>query len=254
MALVRRAFSTVELVIYISLLAVVVMVGASIFKLSQRTTETTNSNYFLNADAETAVSWLRRDLQQAALVTIQTYPATRSSEPPGISFCSALESDNVKKLDANDEGHPSWHNHVYYTLKRGREAQVGTLMRWSVPLAEQAPLIPTLAPLLPSALNSPERKPIHNRVLMPNQELFGVAQPDGKIDQFGGFRLRFVRRDQAGKRQLVDTNPSSQVTAQKSRNFVGTTRLVEVELKFLTSANSGKLSFYSLRFSVFCRH
>jgi type II secretory pathway pseudopilin PulG len=246
MALNRKGMTMIELVIYIALAAVVAIVSGSLFVLAKRSTENTNANYFLNADAETAVSWLRRDLQQSCLATIQNYPHTLSSQAPGISFCSALQPDDVKRLDVGDNGNPKWRNHVYYTLQPVRD-KVGKLVRWSQPTAANSLTVPTLAPLLPSAIVSSSSRTIHNRVIMPNQELYGVGNPDGKIDEHGGFRLQFVRRTEP---RLSDENPAIVSARPGSSDFRGNTRLVQVELKFFTSTSSGKPSFYSLRFRV----
>lgn len=246
MALKSKGTTMIELVIYTALAAVVAIVCGSLFVLAKRSTANTEANYFLNADAETAVSWLRRDLQQSCLATIRNYPHTSSSQAPGISFCSALQSDDVKRLDVGDNGNPRWRNHVYYTLQPLRD-NVGKLVRWSQPTAADSLTVPSLAPLLPGSIVASTSRSIHTRVLMPNQDLYGVANPDGKIDEHGGFRLQFVRRTEP---KLSDENPAIVSARPGSLDFRGNTRLVQLELKFFTSTNTGKPSFYSLRFRV----
>jgi type II secretory pathway pseudopilin PulG len=241
----------VELIIYIALAAVVAMVGGSLFLLTQRSTENTNANYFLNADAETAVAWLRRDLQQSALASIQNYPATVKDQPPGISLCSALPSDDVKRVDANENGHPNWHSHVYYTLQPNHD-QVGKLVRWSQATPGEtlaAPAFPTLAPVLPSAVVRESSRVVHSRVLMPNQKLYKVQD----IDEYGGFRLQFVRIDAQGVETLSNDNPAAISAKKNSPDFRDNTRLLQLELKFLTGTTS-KPSFYSLRMRICPRY
>lgn len=252
MALKVRGMTLIELVIYIAMAAVVAIVAGSLFVLARNTTESTNSNYFLSADTETAVAWLRRDLQQCSLASIQSFPG-EGKGTPGASFCSALQSEDVKRIDANDSGHPNWHNHVYYTLV-GTDKTTGKLVRWSQPTSADAFQFPTLAPLQPTAVVSATSRAIHTRVLMPNQELYGVGNPDGKIDGHGGFHLQFVRQSENdGSETLSDTNPSAPELLKKG-DFRSNTRLVQLELKFFTSSSTGKPSFYSLRFRVCPRY
>ncbi len=252
MALNRsKAMALIELVIYIALSAAVILVAGSLFLLMRRTTETTNSNYFLNADAESAVAWLRRDLKQACLSSIQTYPSLNRSEAPGFSLCSSLDSGDVKKISSNDSGTPRWTTHVYYTLQPNR-GNVGRLVRWSQPVAQGSLNVPTLAPMLPSAVVKASSRTIHSRVVMPNQQLFGVGNPDGTIDQHGGLRLQFVRRSTSspGAEELSDENPALVSQRKGSQDFRGNTRLLHVELKFFSGSSTGKPSFYSLRFRI----
>ena len=256
MALKRRGMTYIELIIYIALTAVFFVVAGSLFMLAKNSTANTNANYFLNADAETAVAWLRRDLQQSCLATVQNYPASKSGEAPGLSLCSALQSDDVKRLDANENGQPNWHNHVYYTLQPLRD-KVGKLVRWSQSTATStlaSPSTPTLAPALPSAIVASSRRTVHSRVLMPNQQLYGVSNPAGKIDEYGGFRVQFVRLNERGEESLSDQSPATVSAKKNSQDFRGNTKLVQVELKFYTSTNTGKPSFYSLRMRVCPRY
>ena len=256
MALKKTGMTYIELIIYIALTAVVAIVGGSLFVLAKNSTESTNANYFLNADAETAVAWLRRDLQQCCLATIQNYPTVQAGQAPGISLCSVLQADDVKRLDANDSGQPNWHNHVYYTLQPNKD-KVGKLVRWSQPTPAAtlaAPSVPTLAPALPGAMVASASRTVHSRVVMPNQQIYGVANPAGNIDQYGGFHLQFVRRTEQGDEDLIEDNPAVVSARKKSKDFRSNTRLVQVELKFYTSSNTGKPSFYSLRFRVCPRY
>lgn len=241
----RRAGMTyIELIIYVALSAVVMAVAGSLFMLAKRSSENTNANYFLSSDTETAVAWLRRDLQQCCLATLQ-------SSPQGISMASALDSKEVRRIDVNEDGHPNWRNHVYYTLQP-RDKTVARLIRWNQATATEAPRLPTLAPGQPQAVVKASSRTIHTRVLMPNQELYGVGNPDGKIDAYGGLHLQFVRRSgPQAEDVLSDVNPA---VASAQGNIQSDTRLVQVELKFFISTGTGKPSFYSLRFRVCPRY
>jgi len=249
----RRAMTYVELIIYVALAATLALLSGSLFLLSRRNAENTNANYFLTADTESAAAWLRRDLQQCALATIQVYPAGQAGQPPGASWCSALNPEDVKQIDANETGNPNWRNHVYYTLQPLKD-NVGKLVRWSSPTAADALTTPTLAPLLPSAIVASRSRSVHTRVLLPNQTTFGVGS-DAQTDEHGGFRIRFVRRQgEDGEESLSDQNPATASLDASGNQFASNTRLVEVELKFFTSTSTGKPSFYSLRFRVCPRY
>jgi type II secretory pathway pseudopilin PulG len=247
----RSGFTQVEMVIYVALTAVVFALVGSLFKLAKNTSQNADANYFLSADAETCVAWLRRDLQQCSLQTIQNYPAasTSNSQPPGISMCSALETNNAARIYANDQGNPYWNNHVYYTLQP-LKGNTGKLVRWINPTATNSTDAASLAPLLPNQIVQKGSRVVHSRVLMPNQKLWGVDNKNGTIDNHGGFALRFVRQDANGVETLSDESPAVVSAKKGSQEFRNNTKLVELELKFYTDNNAGKPSFYSLRFRV----
>ncbi len=245
----RSGFTQVEMVIYVALTAVVFALVGSLFKLAKNSSQNADANYFLSADAETCVGWLRRDLQQCSLQSIQNYPAVKSSEPPGISLCSALETSTATRIYANDQGNPYWKNHVYYTLQP-LKGNTGKLVRWIQPTAANATDTSTLAPLLPSQVVQTASRVVHSRVLMPNQKIWGVDDKNGTIDEHGGFALRFVRQDANGNESLSDESPALFSAKKGSQDFRGNTKLVEVEVKFYTDNSTGKPSFYSLRFRV----
>ena len=248
----RRGFTQVEMVIYVALTAVVFALVGSIFKLAKNSSQNADANYFLSADAETCVSWLRRDLQQCSLQTIQNYPATNTnnSQAPGISMCSALEANNKDRIYANDQGNPYWNSHVYYTLQPTSKGNTGKLVRWVAPSASNTTDVATLAPLLPNQVVQKSSRVVHGRVLMPNQKLWGIDNKNGTIDNHGGFALRFVRQDANGNETLSDESPAVVSAKKGSQEFRGNTKLVELELKFFTDNSTGKPSFYSLRFRV----
>lgn len=248
----RYGFTQVEMVIYVALTAVVFALVGSLFKLAKNSTQNADANYFLSADAETCVAWLRRDLQQCSLQSIQNYPSgsTSKSQAPGISLCSALETNNLARIYANDQGNPYWNNHVYYTLQP-LKGNTGRLVRWIQPTtAGNSTDTPTLAPLLPAQVVAKSSRVVHSRVLMPNQKLWGVDNKTGTIDEHGGLALRFVRQDAQGNETLSDDSPAVFSAKKGSQDFRNNTKLVELELKFFTDNSSGKPSFYSLRFRV----
>ena len=248
----KRGMTYVEVIIYIALTCVTFMIVGSMFKLAKNSSQTADANYFLNADAETAVSWLRRDLQQSALESIQNYPtAANKTQAPGISLCSALDEKNAGRIYANDQGTPYWSNYVYYSLQP-LKGNTGKLVRWTQPSnSDPSKMVDTasIAPLLPSQIQGKNVRTVHSRVLMPNQQLWGVANPDGKIDEHGGFALRYVRQDAAGVETLSDDSPAV-FSAKGGTEYKDNTKLLELELKFFTDNSTGKPSFYSLRFRV----
>lgn len=247
----RFGFTQVEMVIYVALTGVVFALVGSLFKLAKNSSQNADANYFLSADAETCVAWLRRDLQQCSLQTIQNYPSasTTKSQAPGISLCSALEANNSARIYANDQGNPYWSNHVYYTLQP-LKGNTGKLVRWVQPAAAGAVDSATIVPLLPAQIVGNGSRVVHSRVLMPNQKLWGVDNKNGTIDEHGGFALRFVRQDAAGNETLSDDSPAIFSAKKGSQDFRSNTRLLELELKFFTDNSTGKPSYYSLRFRV----
>lgn len=250
---VIRGMTLIETVIYISLACITAVLVGTLFIMGRRNSENTNANYFLTSDTETAVGWLRRDLQNAALATIQSYPPDKPGEAPGASWCSALDPEEVRRLDANDSGNPNWRNHVYYTLQPNKD-QTGRLVRWSTPVAAGALTTPTLAPLLPTAAHNARSRPIHTRVVMPNAKFFGTGS-EVSVDEHGGFRLQFVRRkNEEGDETLSDESPREVSLQKNSTEFESNTRLVHLELKFYASTSTGKTSYYELRFRVCPRY
>ena len=261
MALRRRGMTITETVIYVAISCVLAVLVGSLFILARRNSENTNVNYFLTADTETAISWLRRDLQQSALTTIQVFPsASNSTQPPGASWASAMDAENPQQLEVNDTGNPNWRTHVYYTLQANKDNS-GKLVRWtrrsgpaagSTPTPGSEPLnTPTLGTLSPGSPSAPtSSRVVHNRVLMPNSKLFGVGS-DGSLDKHGGFRVQFVRRNREdGPETLSDDNPTVFSRQKNSNAFESNTRLVQVDLKFATSSSTGKGNFYAVTFRV----
>ena len=284
----RRGMTLIELLVTAALASMILGLIVSLFILARRTSAVTLANYFLSKETETALHYVRRDLQMTALPSITSYPlllgsGAASSEAPGMSMATALDPDDMGKLKINDKGYPEWGSYVFYTLTREGNGPTGSLVRW---VQKGSPLnqIPEPTSILPSARQGSSRV-ILRQVLLPQQTLPGLASST-RTDQFGGFRLSFVRQPQpvAGNvarvrfhltgitvpgqisgspgplisgdtAYLAHVNPQK-VTEGKASGLDATanTRLVEVELKVANPSDTGKFSYFSIQFRVCPRY
>lgn len=223
----------------------------ALFMTGRSTSEATTASYLVSGNAETALNWLRQDLKETALASLQTFPSSGSpGEPPGVSMVSAraFDEDRQGELLINEHGAPKWDQHVFYTLQVPAGATTGNLIRWEKEMSPKKNL-PTLASLRPSQLEGDHRRVLLHDVVAPGAKLQGVG-PTGSIDAgpAGGLRVEFVRRvgGEAGAEQLTSVNPSK-------GNPEDNTRLVEVELQVYHERGS-RPNFYSIRFRVAPRY
>lgn len=244
-----------ELVVYGALASLLLALLASLFVVGRRTSETTTANYFLSRDTETALNYLRRDLQQSALATL----GSQKTPEVAIWGASALQLDDTAKLAAGENGNPTWTNQFYYRIVPGQRPFTGAL--------ERGVLDSTLIPAAPANLGGSsaglavywdaaptqwgtqgkQKHMVLNNVLLPSVKLIELGS-SGVIDDYGGLRLRYVRRagGEGGAETLADANPRSNMA-----DFASNTKLVEVELKIMTTTSTGKPSYYSIK-SRFC--
>lgn len=241
-----RGFTLFEVAIYLFLFAVASGIVLALFMTGRSTSEATTASYLVSGNAETALNWLRQDLKETALASIQPYPSGGASEPPGVSMVNAraFAEDKQGELLINEHGAPKWDKHVFYTLQVPAGSRTGTLIRWEKEMSPKKNL-PTLASLRPSQLEGTHRRVMLHNVVAPGAKLPGVG-PTGTLDAgpFGGLRVQFVRRlgGEAGAEELTTVNPSK-------GNPEDNTRLVEVELQVYQERGS-RPNYYAIRFRV----
>ncbi|MEW6278186.1 MAG: hypothetical protein AB1758_06160 [Candidatus Eremiobacterota bacterium] len=238
----RPGFTLIEIILYSFLFVLGLMVVWSLFMMARRTQTSSFSSYVVGGNTETAFIMLRRDFRQTALSSIDAYPnALSASEPPGATMAGAVD----QTIQVNPYGVPRWDRHVGYTLVGKPGQQTGQLVRWEEAIATPD-FLPKLSPFKPSSQAGKVRTVLHN-VLMPNTKVQGLGgAPNYASDQYGGFRVQFVRRDggPAGAETLSSQNPSL------STDHASHTRLVEIELKILQKSGFGKADFYCMKIRV----
>ena len=114
----HRGFTMIELVVYFALSSIVLLTLVGIFKISNRSQQATYSSYLVGGRTYSALSVLRRDLQNTALSAIEAYPQKgSSSEPPGMSCPSpfGFSGDEKGQLQISPHGSPDWQKMVHYT-------------------------------------------------------------------------------------------------------------------------------------------
>ncbi|HXE73499.1 MAG TPA: hypothetical protein VNO81_12640, partial [Candidatus Nitrosotenuis sp.] len=195
-----------ELAVYMFLALVAAGLIVSLFVVGRRTSEATYSSYLVSRDTETAINWLREDLAQASLGSLRVYPSSASSgERPGVSMQSAVDYDDPSRLTISRQGSPRFASYVFYTLAP-TSGSTGGLVRWvSKPAGDQR--VPLPSTLLPSTVSDgTHQRTVLRDLVLPGVQVAGV----GKVDEFGGFRVRFVRRQggEAGPESLSDVNPA----------------------------------------------
>lgn len=247
----KRAFTLTEILIYAGLALVAGVILASVIKLSNSTRQATSSSYLVSGSTETAIAWLRRDINETALTSIQVYPnADVSSEAPGLSLVSARAYDPALKnrLLVNPWGAPRWDKFVFYTLETNGE-QTGDLVRWERNMPNKN-YLPAFADMLPGTLaEAAHRRVLLSHVLAPEQTVEGVG-PEGSVqtDAFGGFRAQFVARQggSGGEEYLTTRNP-------RRGDPRDNTRLLEVEFKLLHSGQRHP-DYYAIKFRAAARY
>lgn len=242
----RRGYTLMEMVVYMGLFAVTGLLLATIFTVSKRAQQSTTASYVVSGQTDTAMRFLRQDLQETVLTSVyaNTVPF------PYVSMCSARDMQTDPrvpgKLLISEYGVPRWRKHVYYGL-RPASGQTGSLVRWEVALTNDTRL-PQVAPAPTTASAIPgDARPILRNVLQPNQTVQGLPgfTPPGA---WGGFRAQFVRRSggEPGVETMANLGPSyNQAQAQDN------TRLVEIEMQILENEMKvAGTNFYTLRMRV----
>lgn len=268
----RRGMTYIEVLIYVVLAGMASLAVGAMFSLGRKTQNTTMSGYLVSGQADTALRWIRRDLQETAMVSIVTYPnADRPTQPPGCSFTSARELGNAQsgeaKLNVSQYAKPNWTKHVFYSLK-DKDGRRGDLIRWELPLTDaEKDFVPHTATTLPNAFTENKyRRVLLHDVLLANQKVPNLSSPgsvittpdatptpipngtDYQTDSHGGFRVMFVSRDggETGTESLTDVNPGDNSKAQQATDHAN---LVNVRLEILAD-DKFKPSFFQLEFKV----
>jgi len=255
----KRGFTLMELTVYMFLFVLAGMALYQLYTLGTKFSQSTLSSYLVSGDTETAIRWLRRDIQETALVSMRTYPGQDGpTEKPGCSFLSARNTTNEDpdNLNVSKYGTSLWTKYVFYSLVPSTD-RIGDLVRWEKALDKvDKDFIPhpvDLATTPSSGLSSKLRMVRLKQVLLPNVKVDGLAgQPGYQADEFGGFKVQYIRRKggEAGAEELTSVNPGDNPKAPKPED---NTSLISVELKILSNDKS-KPSFYDINFRVHPRY
>ena len=255
----RRGFTLIEVIVYLGLFLVIATLLAQVYSLSTQTQRTTASAYAVTGQTDTAMHWLRRDLQQTALASVRSYSGGAGSSAllsPAVTLASArvqAGSDLQSKLLISEYGAPGWAYHVFYGLPRKAGEQTGTLVRWESAYAPaDVNRIPQVATMPRAITQVVQPRVILHNVLCPGQKverLNGMAAGWPASD-WGGFRVEFVRRrgGEGGEEYFSPQNPSENVKEASDNS-----RLIEVELG-VCEPSMGAPNFYNLKFRICPRY
>lgn len=213
----RRAYTVVEVLVYLACFALVGTLLASIYRLLWRTEKTTEATYEVTGQAHSAVQSLRAELEETALGSVRWHAGSQS-----LSFCSAR--DQKGNLVTSEYGTPRWQKSVLY------QAQAQSLLRWEKGSTQTESRNPFVLDL-PVRWSPSEAKTVL-RDLTPS-----------------GFRVQFVQRERGeGPDQLVDTNP-----VFNQDKPVRNTRLIQVEFQ-IASGTPPRDNRYEIRWKVSPRY
>lgn len=268
----RRGMTYIEVLIYVVLAGMAALAVGALFSLGRKAQSTTMAGYLVSGQADTAIRWIRRDLQETAMVSIVTYPnADKPNQPPGCSFTSARDLGNIQsgeaKLNVSQYAKPFWRKHVFYSLK-DKDGRRGDLIRWELGLTDaEKDYVPHTATTLPNAFTeSKYRHVLLHDVLLANQKVANLSSPanaitapdasptpmpngtDYQTDKHGGFRVMFVKRagGESGQETLTDVNPGDNSKPQQASDHAN---LVNVRLEIL-SDDKHHPSFYQVELKV----
>lgn len=266
----RKAFTLMEVIIYMSVFALTGLLIATIFQVSRRAQSSSAAAYAVSGQTDTAIHWIRQDLQETVLGSIYSVPGS-TGMLPAVSMASSRTVDPTGsdaqrqgKLLISEYGVPLWRKHQLYGIRRKAGRPVGDLVRWDIAYTgddvdRRLPLVLPRGGFPSSAGNA--RIILHN-VLLPGETVSGLGGlPGGQYkanDDWGGFRVQFVRKvdgeDSAETSWNTDPNWNINPALNKTRPEQNT-RLVEVELVIAEMAmGTGKPNFYRLSFRVCPRY
>ena len=246
----QRGMSLIELIIYFALSVVAGVLLWSVKNIIWGSQQAVASSYLVSGETEKAIEWIRRDVSETALASIEVFPNdSHPTEAPGASLVSnrAYDPDQKGRPLVNRWGAPQWDKHVLYTLQREGNAQTGNLVRWEKEMSNKN-FLPVACDVFPSAAGQTKQKVLIRDVLAPNLTLPEVG-PAGSTttDQFGGFRMQFLRRPGgAGADTYTTVNP-------RNGNATENTKMLEAEIKILQSEQS-QPHLYTIKFRMAAFH
>lgn len=253
----RKGMTLLEVMIYVVMAGMASLAVGAMFSLARKSQNSTMAGYMVSGQADTALRWIRQDLQETALVSITTYPnATNSTQPPGCSFTSARDlSQAQSKLNISQYSKPLWQKHIFYSLKDQGDGRRGELVRWELPLPDaQKDFVPHTATTLPNLFSENKyRRVLLRDVLLANQKVPNLKGMENyQTDKYGGFRVLFVQRTggEGGVESLTAVNPGDNAQAQQPTDHLN---LVNIRLEIL-SDDKFHPSFYQLEFKVHPRY
>lgn len=247
----RRGTTILEILIYVILAFMASLAVAALFSLGRAAQKTTLSGYLVSGEADTALRWIRRDLQETSLMAVRVY-----SNPSGCSFPSPRElSDKEPRWKSNENGKPLWNKHIFYAVRADSDGRRGDLIRWENGMSDaERDFIPRPATLLPGSFSNKtyERTLLHD-VVMPLQKIPNLQdRPNYQSDSYGGFRVQFVRR-LGGTGGTEELSPISPGDTSQPHIAADQTRLVNVRLQILAD-DKFKPSFYELEMNLYPRY
>ncbi|MBS2033456.1 type II secretion system protein [bacterium] len=246
----RRGMTLLEVLIYVIMAGMASMAVGALFSLGRKAQGTMLAGYLVSGQTDTALRWIRQDLQETALTSITTYPnASQAAQPPGCSFVSPREPGGA--FQTSVYARPRWVKFVLYSLRDQGDGRRGELIRWELPFSDaQKDFVPHTCATLPNAFTENKyRRVLVKDVLLPNQKVPNLKQnPDYQTGPNGGFRVLFVQRagSEAGAETLTSVNPGDNTVAQKPADHH---TLVDVRLEIL-SDDKFYPSFYQIGFKV----
>ena len=250
----RRGFTMIEVMVYVVMAGMASLAVGALFSLGRKFQNTTIAGYLVSGQTDTALRWIRKDLQETALTSITTYPnGSSGAQPPGCSFVSPREPAGGpdSTLNTSVYGKPRWVKFVLYSLKDQGDGRRGELVRWELPFTEaQKDFVPHTCATLPNAFTEGKyRRVLLRDVLLPSQKVSNLkGMPDYQTDQNGGFRVQFVQRtgSEAGVETLTTVNPGDNTQAQQPSDHH---TLVNVRLEILAD-DKFYPTFYQIEFKV----
>lgn len=255
----RRAFTFIEMVIYVALALIAALGVGALFKLGRGAGASTAASYLVSAEADTALRWLKRDLQETALISIRSYPsAAQPSQPPGVSMASARDTTvNNGALQISKYGTPLWNTTVFYSVNLAPGERTGELIRWEKPLSDaEKDFVPHPSDVMPNSVSGGDKSRrvlMHKVLIAPNTKVAKLLDgADFTSDASGGLQVQFVQRagGEDGAESLTSLNPGDAGKGQKAEN---NTHLVNVRLQVL-SDDRYNASFYEVNFRIHPRY
>ncbi len=90
MAMRRRGFTLMEIVVYTALGALALFAILTMFFITKSAQQQSYTSSLVSGRVYTALRYLRQDLQETALASIKVYPdSSNIRDPPGMSMASA---------------------------------------------------------------------------------------------------------------------------------------------------------------------